>query len=181
MISQNAQTMRASGLNVIDLGLGEPDFNTPLHIIKAAHQAAIDGETRYLPTGGTGALKDAIRAKFLRDNGLVFFCVSEIIVSNGAKQVIFNALMATLELGDEVIVCAPYFDSYRNIVALLGGTKKVITCKAEDGFRLQPEALVSAITSRTRWFILNAPSNPSGACYTAAEFQALGRVSRRPC
>ncbi|MGH1482241.1 MAG: pyridoxal phosphate-dependent aminotransferase [Geminicoccales bacterium] len=178
LISQKAQTMRASGEDVIDLGLGEPDFDTPSHIVEAAHRAALDGQTRYPPTGGTKALKDAVRAKFLRDNGLTF-SANEIVVSNGAKQVIFNALMATLEDGDEVILCAPYFDSYRNIVGLLGGSKRIVTCRPENGFRLQPDDLESVITNRTRWLILNAPSNPAGSCYSAEEFRKLGVVLAR--
>ena len=179
-ISHNVQAMRAAGKDIIDLGLGEPDFETPPHIVEAAHRAASTGQTRYPPTGGTGALKSAVQAKFARDNALEVG-LAEIIVSNGAKQVIFNALMATLEAGDEVILCAPYFDSYRNIVSLLGGTRRVVTCRPEDGFRLQPEALEAAITDRTRWLILNAPSNPAGACYASADFRALGEVlSRHP-
>ncbi len=177
-ISQHAQAMRAAGEEVIDLGLGEPDFDTPPHIVEAAHEAARAGQTRYPPTGGTAALKAAIQAKLSRDNGLELG-PDEIIVSNGAKQVIFDALLATLEAGDEVILCAPYFDSYRNMVSLLGGTRRVVTCRPENGFRLQPDELEAAIADRTRWLILNAPSNPAGACYSAEDFRALGAVLAR--
>ncbi len=177
-ISQAAQAMRAAGEDVIDLGLGEPDFATPAHVVDAAHRAARDGQTKYPPTVGTAALRAAVQAKFARDNALEF-AADEIIVSNGAKQVIFDALMATLEPGDEVILCAPYFDSYRNIVALLGGERRVVACRPQDGFRLLPEALEEAIGERTRWLILNAPSNPAGACYTPAQLRALGEVLAR--
>ncbi|QFG37346.1 aspartate aminotransferase [Paracoccus pantotrophus] len=177
-ISLRAKKLRASGKDVIDLGLGEPDFDTPPHIIEAAMQAARDGQTRYPPTSGTAALKSAIRAKFARDNALEF-SDEQIIVSNGAKQVIFDALMATLTPGDEVILCAPYFDAYRNIIALLGGRRKVVACRAKDGFRLRPEDLEAAIGPRTRWLILNAPSNPTGTVYDADELRALGSVLAR--
>jgi aspartate aminotransferase len=174
-ISQKAKMMHAAGEDVIDLGIGEPDFDTPSHIVEAAFEAVKRGETRYPPTGGTAMLKAAIARKFARDHGLNIKA-NEIIVSNGAKQVIFDALMATLEPGDEVILCAPYFDSYRNIIALLGGERRVVTCRREDGYRLLPDALASAITNKTRWLILNAPSNPAGTIYDATELRALGDV-----
>ncbi len=170
--------MAAEGQDVIDLGLGEPDFDTPPHIVEAAHEAALAGETRYPPTGGTAALKAAIQTKFAVDNGLSF-APNEIIVSNGAKQVIFNAFMATLEAGDEVILAAPCFDSYGNIISLLGGSARRVVCGPETGFRLTPEALEAAITPKTRWLLLNAPSNPAGALYDKAQMQALGQVLAR--
>ncbi|WP_146347191.1 pyridoxal phosphate-dependent aminotransferase [Phaeobacter marinintestinus] len=177
-ISQKARAMRAAGEDVIDLGLGEPDFDTPPHIVEAAHRAAQGGQTRYPPTSGTSALKQAIQAKFQHDNGLIF-AADQIIVSNGAKQVIFDALMATLEPGDEVILAAPYFDSYRNIISLLGGVRRVVQTHPDDQFLLRPEDLEAAITDKTRWLILNAPSNPAGASYSHADLQALGQVLAR--
>ncbi len=174
-VSLHAAALKAAGHNVIDLGLGEPDFNTPAHIVEAAHQAALNGETRYPPTGGTAALKKAIAAKFSRDNQLAF-APNEIIVSNGAKQVIFNAFMATLEAGDQVLLCAPYFGQYKDIVLVLGGNPGTIACSAAQGFKLTPEALEAAITPATRWVLLNIPSNPAGAVYSKDELRALGAV-----
>lgn len=177
-ISTRARAMAQAGQDVIDLGLGEPDFDTPDHIIEAAHQAALRGETRYPNTQGTPALRAAVVEKFRRDNGLTF-APDQVIVSNGAKQVIFDAMMATLEPGDEVILCAPCFDSYRNIVSVISGVPRMIACRPEDGFVLQPAALEDAITDRTRWLMLNSPSNPAGAVYRAADFRALAEVLRR--
>ena len=170
--------MAAAGEDVIDLGLGEPDFDTPAHIVEAAHRAAQAGETRYPPTGGTAAMKAAVIEKFREDNALAFR-PEEVIVANGAKQAIFDAMMATLEPGQEVILCAPYFDSYQNIVSLLGGCVRVVRCRAEEGFRLTPEALAAAMTPATRWLVLNAPSNPAGAVYGADDFRVLGAVLAR--
>ncbi len=177
-ISVKAKAMAAAGQDVIDLGLGEPDFDTPAHIIEAAHQAALRGETRYPNTQGTAALRAAVVDKFRRDNGLTF-AADQVIVSNGAKQVIFDAMMATLEPGSEVILCAPYFDSYRNIVSVIGGVPVTVTCRVEEGFLLQSADLESAITSKTRWVLLNSPSNPSGAVYRSQDFAALGEALRR--
>ena len=177
-ISVKAKAMAAAGEDVIDLGLGEPDFDTPAHIIEAAHQAALRGETRHPNTQGTATLRAAVVEKFRRDNGLTF-AADQVIVSNGAKQVIFDAMMATLEPGSEVILCAPYFDSYRNIVSVIGGVPVTVATRAEDGFILQPAALEAAITIKTRWILLNSPSNPSGVVYSATDFEALARVLRR--
>jgi aspartate aminotransferase len=174
-VSQLAGQLRAAGRDIIDLGLGEPDFDTPAHIIEAAHQAALAGKTRYPPTDGSGELKEAIAAKLKRDNALDY-APNEIIVANGAKQVIFDAVMASLEPGQEVLLCAPHFDSYRNIVLVLGGVPKVLPCPAANGFRLQPEDLAAAITPNTRWLFLNSPSNPAGATYSADQLRALGEV-----
>ena len=174
-VSQKAKALKAAGQDVIDLGLGEPDFDTPAHIIEAAHDAALGGQTRYPPTDGTAALKAAICAKFSRENGLTFD-PSEVLVGNGAKQVIFDALMATLEPGDEVLLCAPYFGQYKDMVLVLGGTPVVLRCPSETGFRVLPGQLEAAITPKTRWIILNHPSNPAGSIYTDAELRALGRV-----
>lgn len=177
-ISQNARQLKAAGHHVIDLGLGEPNFDTPAHVIEAAHQAALSGQTKYPPNDGTNELKSAIISKFQRENNLEF-AASEIIVSNGAKQVIFGALMATLEANQEVLLCAPYFDSYENIVLAIGGQPKVIACSAENQFRLTPESLEAAITENTRWLFFNSPSNPAGAVYSDDDLRALGAVLAR--
>lgn len=174
-VSGMAKKLRAEGKDVIDLGVGEPDFATPEHIIEAAYQAALAGQTKYTPTSGSSAMKQAVAEKYHRENGLAFE-PSEIIISNGAKQSLFDALMATVNPGDEVLLCAPYFGSYNDIVKLLGGIPVPITCTAETNFRLTPEALEAAITSKTKWLLLNHPSNPSGATYNTQQLQALGRV-----
>jgi aspartate aminotransferase len=174
-VSQAAKAAKAAGEDVIDLGLGEPDFDTPAHIVEAAHQAALNGETRYPPTDGTVVMKQAVADKLARENELTY-AANEIIVSNGAKQVLFNAMMATLEAGDEVLLCAPYFGQYKDIVLILGGKPVTLTCPASDGFRLTPETLEAAITAKTRWLMLNLPSNPAGAVYSAADLRALGDV-----
>ncbi|MBP7003546.1 pyridoxal phosphate-dependent aminotransferase [Amaricoccus sp.] len=175
--SQAAKALRATGVDVIDLGLGEPDFPTPAHVCEAAHRAALAGETLYTPAAGTPALRAAVAEKFRRENGLDFG-PDEIVVANGAKQVIFNALMATLDPGDEAILPAPYFVSYPEMVKLLGGVPVIAECPAA-GFRLTPAVLEAAITPRTRWLFLNMPGNPSGAVYSAAELRALGAVLAR--
>ncbi|MGI9522064.1 MAG: pyridoxal phosphate-dependent aminotransferase [Hyphomicrobiaceae bacterium] len=174
-VSGRASDLKAAGHDVIDLGLGEPDFDTPAHIVEAAHAAALAGKTRYPPTGGTADLREAVVAKLQRENGLLF-AGDEIIVSNGAKQVIFDALMATLEPGQEVLLCAPHFDTYKTMTSVIGGVPKVIDCSGHDEFRLTPEKLEKAISKSTRWLLLNVPSNPAGACYTADELAALGEV-----
>ena len=171
-ISLRVRELRAQGRDIIDLGIGQPDFDTPPHIIEAAHRAGLDGQTRYPPTQGTLALREAVSAKFARENNLAYD-VPEIIVSNGAKQVIFNALMATLEPGDEVLLCAPHFDSYASMVRVLGGVPVLLEVQEADGFILQPEVLGIAITERTRWLFLNSPGNPTGAVYGASDYQAL--------
>ncbi len=177
-VSQAARAARARGEDIIDLGLGEPDFDTPMHIIEAAYQAAKEGQTRYTPNDGTLALKTAIAAKFLRDNNLQYD-LSEIMACNGAKQVIFDALMASLEPDDEVLLCAPYFGQYKDIALILGGVPKAIACSAESGFKLTPQALEAAITDKTRWLFLNLPSNPAGAVFNRQDLQALGEVLDR--
>ena len=177
-VSQAARAARARGEDVIDLGLGEPDFDTPEHIIEAAYQAAKEGQTRYPPTEGTPALKSAVAAKFRRDNNLDYD-LSQIMVSNGAKQVIFNALMASLEPNDEVLLCAPYFGQYKDMALILGASPKTIPCSASDGFRLTPEALAASITNKTRWLFLNLPSNPAGAVFTREDLEAIGAVLER--
>ena len=162
VVSQTARKLRAEGKDIIDLGIGEPDFNTPEHIVEAAHQAALTGKTRYTPMAGTVELKQAICDKFKRDNKLDF-TAEQVFTSNGAKQVIFSALMATLNPGDEVLLCAPYFGCYRDAVLSIGATPIALPCHAKDNFRLTPATLQAAITDKTRWLLLNLPSNPAGA------------------
>lgn len=174
-VSQAAKALAAQGVEVADLGLGEPDFGTPAHVLEAAHQAALAGDTRYTATGGAPATKAAVAEKFRRENGLEF-SADEIVVANGAKQIIFNALMATLEEGDEVILAAPYFVSYPDMALMLGGKPVVVECQRKDEFKLTPEALAAVITPKSKWLILNAPGNPSGAVYSTGELQALGEV-----
>lgn len=177
-VSQAAKALKAQGHDVIDMGLGEPDFDTPAHIVEAAYAAAKAGQTRYPPTDGTAELKQAVVSKFERENSLTYSS-SEIIVSNGAKQVIFNALMASLEEGHEVLLCAPYFGQYKDMVLILGGTPVELPCSAQDKFLVTAAALNDAITDNTRWIILNAPSNPSGALYSPTELHAIGKVLER--
>lgn len=177
-VSQAAKALAATGVDVADLGLGEPDFETPSHIIEAAHQAAKSGDTRYTATGGAKATKDAVAQKFLYENGLMF-AHDEIVVANGAKQIIFNALMATLEAGDEVLMVAPYFVSYPDMTLMLGGTPITVESSAQTGFKLTPDLLDAAITPRSKWLILNMPGNPGGAVYSNDELKALGEVLAR--
>ncbi len=176
--SQAARALRANGIDVIDLGLGEPDFPTPRHIVEACHAAMLAGETHYTAAAGTPALREAVAEKFRRENGLDV-TAGDVVVANGAKQIVFNALMATLEPGDEAVIPTPYFVSYPEMVKLLGGQPVVVDCPAEAGFRLRPEDLEAAITPRTKWLFLNTPGNPSGAVYSAEELQALGAVLKR--
>ncbi|RUV39668.1 pyridoxal phosphate-dependent aminotransferase [Mesorhizobium sp. M7A.F.Ca.MR.148.00.0.0] len=175
--SQAAKALRAKGVDVIDLGLGEPDFPTPSHIIEAAHVAAKAGQTLYTGAAGTAEVREAVAGKFRRENGLDY-TADDVVVANGAKQIIFNALMATLESGDEAILPAPYFVSYPEMVKLLGGTPVVIEPET-SGFRLTPELLEKAITPRTKWLFLNMPGNPSGAIYSQSDLRALGAVLAR--
>ena len=178
MAGQHARMLRAQGRDIVGLTSGEPDFDTPAHIREAAYRAMNDGQTRYTDVGGTAALREAIRVKFARENGLDYG-LDEIIVSTGAKQIIFNAIMATVDTGDEVIVPAPYWVSYPDITLLANGTPVIVDTRAENGFRLQAEELERAITPKTRWLILNGPNNPSGANFTEADLQALADVLRK--
>jgi aspartate aminotransferase len=174
-ITQQARELRARGVDVIALSAGEPDFDTP-DTIKAAAKAAIDrGETKYTAPDGIPELKAAIARKFARDNGLNYG-PEQIMVSTGGKQVLFNALIATMNPGDEAIIPAPYWVSYPDMARLAGGEAVIVPTTAADGFKLKPEALEAAITPRTKWFVFNSPSNPSGAGYTAAELKALTDV-----
>ena len=173
--TQRAREMRAAGRDVISLSAGEPDFDTPAHVADAAVDAIRRGETKYTAIDGIPELKAAIAAKFARDNGLDY-AEAEITVGTGGKQVLFNALAATLDPGDEVLIAAPYWVSYPDMVRLNGGTPVILGTRAEDGFRLRPEALAEAITPRTKWLILNSPSNPTGAAYAEDALRALTDV-----
>lgn len=166
---------RAAGANVISLSAGEPDFDTPAHVSEAGIAAIRAGHTRYTQVAGLRPLREAIAAKFKKENGLDVDWRNTLVCSGG-KQVIFNALSATLNEGDEVIVPAPFWVSYPEIAQLCGGTAITIACNAESGFKLTPGSLAAAITPRTRWLILNSPSNPTGAVYSRAELQALADV-----
>ena len=176
-VTSKARELKAAGRDVIGLGAGEPDFDTPDSIKEAAIAAIQAGDTKYTAVDGTPALKQAIRDKFLRDNGLDY-ALDEITVGTGGKQVLYNALMATLDPGDEVVIPAPYWVSYPDMVALAEGEPVAVACSANTGFKLLPEMLEEAITPKTKWLILNSPSNPSGAAYTAAELEALADVLR---
>ncbi|NQU62170.1 MAG: pyridoxal phosphate-dependent aminotransferase [Rhodospirillales bacterium] len=174
-VTQKARDLKAAGKNVIGLGAGEPDFDTPGHIIEAAKKAMDDGLTRYTPVNGIPELREAISEKFKRENGLDY-SIDEITVGCGGKQVIFNAFMATLDPGDEVIVPAPYWVSYGDIPLLFEGKVVTVNCPAENGFKMTPQDLEAAITPKTKWLILNSPSNPSGAGYIKADLKALADV-----
>ena len=177
-VTQKARELKAQGREIISLSVGEPDFDTPDNIKAAAIDAIRRGETKYGPVAGILPLREAIAQKFRRENGLDYK-PSQCIVGTGGKQILFNALMASLNPGDEVIISAPYWVSYPEIVALCGGTAVIVDTRAEDSYKLQAEALEKAITSRTKWVILNSPSNPSGAAYTEAELSALTEVLLR--
>jgi len=177
-VSSKARDLKAAGKDVIGLGAGEPDFDTPDNI-KAAAKAAIDaGHTKYTAVDGIPELKEAIVAKYARDNGLVY-TPDQITVGAGGKQTLYNALMATLNPGDEVIIPAPYWVSYPDMVLLGGGTPVIITCPIENAFKLTPAQLEAAITPDTKWFIFNSPSNPTGAGYSWDELKALTDVLMR--
>ena len=177
-MTTRAAELRAEGRDIIGLSAGEPDFDTPAHICVAAKAAIDAGHTRYTAVDGTPSLKRAICDKFARENGLDY-TPSQITVGTGGKQILFNALMATVNDGDEVIIPAPYWVSYPDMVRLAGGTPVIVECGQDQGFRLTPKALEAAITPRTRWLILNSPSNPSGAGYDLAAMQALTDVLLR--
>ncbi|MGY2044280.1 pyridoxal phosphate-dependent aminotransferase [Pseudomonas pergaminensis] len=166
---------RAEGATIISLCAGEPDFDTPAHIREAGIEAIRNGHTRYTQVAGVRALREAVAQKFRRENGLDVTW-QDTLVSNGGKHVIYNALAATLNEGDEVIVPAPYWVSYPEMVELCGGTSTIVACAAEDGFKLTPAALDQAITPNTRWLILNSPSNPTGAVYSEPQLRALAQV-----
>jgi aspartate aminotransferase len=173
-----ARELAAKGIRVISLAVGEPDFDTPLHAIEAAHQAALSGDTKYPPQDGTPALKAAVQRKFRRDNKLDY-ALDEIMVSNGGKQVIMNALLATCDPGDEVLIPAPYWISYAEMAKLATAKPVFVNCPQNNGFKLRPEDLEAAITPKTKWLILNFPNNPTGAACSREEMKALGEVLLR--
>ena len=173
--TQRARELRAEGHDIIALTQGQPDFDTPDHVLEAAINAMHAGETRYTPVMGTPALRDAIRFKFKRDNSLAYND-DQVMASNGGKQIVYNALMSTVEPGDEVIVTAPYWVSYPEMTKFAGGVPIEVLCREESGFKLTPEQLETAITSKTRWLILNSPNNPSGAVYSGHELRTLAEV-----
>ena len=173
--AQRVRELRAQGHDILDLTVGEPDFDTPDHVKAAAIEAIRNGDTKYTPVNGTPQLRAAIAQKLEQRHGL-HYPADRIAVGGGAKQVIFLALMATLDAGDEVIIPAPYWVSYPDMVLANDGTPVVVDCPEADGFKLTPQCLEASITDRTRWVILNAPSNPTGAAYTAGELEALAEV-----
>jgi len=177
-VTTKAQELKAAGRDVIGLGAGEPDFDTPDHIKAAGIRAIEEGKTRYTAVDGIPELKAAICAKFRRDNGLDY-APAQVSVASGGKQILYNALMATLNPGDEVVIPAPYWVSYPDMVLLAGGEPVIAPAGIETGFKLTPEALEAALTPRTRWFIFNSPSNPTGAGYTWDELKGLTDVLMR--
>ena len=174
-VTQKARELKAAGKDVIGLGAGEPDFDTPNNIKKAAIRAIKAGETKYTTVDGTLKLKGAIIKKFKRENNLKYL-TDEITVGTGGKQVLYNAFMATLNKGDEVIIPAPFWVSYPDMVLLAGGKPKIVKCSETEGFKLTPEKLKKAISKKTKWLILNSPSNPTGAGYTKNEIKNLSKV-----
>lgn len=177
-ISMQASKMQSEGIDVISLSTGEPDFDTPEHIKLAAIQAINNGDTKYTAVDGTKSLKEAIINKFKKENNIIYN-LDQITVGSGAKHVIFNALLATLSPQDEVIIPAPYWVSYPEMVTFAQGNPIVIECKAENGFKLSPQDLEAAITHKTKWLIINSPSNPTGAIYTAQDLQKIADVLLR--
>jgi aspartate aminotransferase len=177
-VTMKARELKAQGRDIIGLGAGEPDFDTPENIKQAAIKAINAGDTKYTNVDGTDALKKAIIAKFKRENNLDYK-IDQITVGTGGKQVLYNALVATVNPGDEVIIPAPYWVSYPDIVHLAEGTPVAVECGQNHQFKLQPEMLEAAITPKTKWLILNSPSNPTGAAYTAKELKALAEVLLR--
>jgi aspartate aminotransferase len=176
--TQKVRELRAQGRDVIGLTIGEPDFPTPDNVKRAVDAAMARDETRYTTVDGTDEMKDAVRLKFKRENGLDY-TRDQITVANGAKQIVFNAMMATLSPGDEVLIPAPYWVSYLDMALVADGTPKAITCSEENGFKLTPAQLDAAITSRTKWLVLNSPGNPTGATYSRTELAALSAVLLR--
>ena len=174
-VTSKAREMRAAGKDVIGLGAGEPDFDTPDNIKEAAIEAIRKGDTKYTAVDGTPALKKAIQAKFSRENDLSYE-LDQISVGTGGKQVLYNACMATINKGDEVIIPAPYWVSYPDIVLLAGGKPKIIKCDEKNNFKLTPEKLSKAVSKKTKWIIINSPSNPTGSGYTKDEIIALSKI-----
>ncbi len=177
-MAARARALRAEGKDVISLSLGEPDFQTPEHVVQAAYAAAKRGETKYPPLGGTEALRAAVTTKFNREHGLAI-TPQQVLITNGGKQGIFNSVMSLINAGDEVIIPAPAWAGYEQTVKFAGGKPVFVPCPQEQGFVLQPEALATAINGRTKLLILNYPSNPSGATLSRAEMAALADVLRQ--
>jgi len=174
-VTQKARELKAAGKDVIGLGAGEPDFDTPENIKQAAIDAINRGETKYTAVDGTPKLKVAIVEKFKRENKLNYE-TKQISVGTGGKQIIYNAMMATVNPGDEVIIPAPYWVSYPDIVLLAGGNPIIIECSENENFKITPEKLKNSVTSKTKWLILNSPSNPTGSCYSENEIRSLAKV-----
>ena len=174
-VTTKAREMRAAGMDVIGLGAGEPDFDTPDNVKEAAIEAIKKGDTKYTAVDGTPALKKAIIEKFKRENNLIYK-LDQITVGTGGKQVIYNTFMATLNKGDEVIIPAPFWVSYPDMVLLAGGTPKIVKCDENDGFKLSAKKLKKAISKKTKWLILNSPSNPTGVSYTKKEIEDLAEI-----
>jgi len=175
VVTQKARDLKAKGRDIISLSVGEPDFDTPDNIKDAAVDAIRRGETKYPPVLGIPPLREAIAAKFRRENGLDYK-PSDTIVATGGKQILYNAFLVTMNPGDEVIIPAPFWVSYPEMVAINWGEPRIVPTRIEDGYKLKPEALERAITPKTKWLVLNSPSNPSGAAYTRAELKALTEV-----
>ncbi|MDP6680343.1 MAG: pyridoxal phosphate-dependent aminotransferase, partial [Pelagibacteraceae bacterium] len=174
-VTQKAREMKDAGNDVIGLGAGEPDFDTPDNIKEAAIDAIRRGETKYTAVDGTPKLKKAIQGKFSRENNLSYE-LSQISVGTGGKQIIYNAFMATLNPGDEVIIPAPYWVSYPDMVLLAGGKPKIVQCSEKNEFKIKPKELKKAISKKTKWLIINSPSNPTGSCYTEKELEELSEI-----
>ena len=174
-VSQKARELKSAGKDIIGLGAGEPDFDTPENIKRAAIDAINLGETKYTAVDGTPKLKTAIVEKFKRENKLNYE-LNQISVGTGGKQIIYNAMMATVNAGDEVIIPAPYWVSYPDIVLLAGGNPIIIKCSENENFKITPEKLKNSITNKTKWLILNSPSNPTGSCYSENEIKSLAKV-----
>ena len=177
-VSQKARELKAAGKDVIGLGAGEPDFDTPVNIKKAAIEAINKGETKYTAVDGTPILKKAILKKFKRENNLEY-TTEQISVGTGGKQIIFNAILATVNPGDEVIIPAPYWVSYPDIVLLAGGKPRIVKCSEKNNFKITPNELKKNINKKTKWIIINSPSNPTGSGYTRKELEALGEVLKK--
>ena len=171
-VTQKARELKEKGVDVISLGAGEPDFDTPNNVKNAAIQAINNGETKYTAVDGTPKLKEAIINKFKKENGLAF-TKDQINVGAGGKQVIFNAILSTINPGDEVLIPAPYWVSYPDIVLLAGGVPKIVVCSEKDKFKITPNKIKDSLTDKTKWIILNSPSNPTGSCYSKNEIDAI--------
>jgi aspartate aminotransferase len=178
MAAQKVRELRAAGRDIIGLTIGEPDFETPAHVKQAVVEALARNETRYPPMDGIPALKEAVRGKFRRDNGLEF-ALDQIMVGTGSKQILYSTLQATVSAGDEVIIPAPYWISYIDMTVVADGTPVVVNCGIDNGFKITAQQLEQAITPRTKWLLLNSPNNPSGAIYSREELLALAEVLRR--